>query len=286
MKRILLAAIGSLVALGLLTGYLALSQKRTPVVADAKPEQPGQVEPQAVPRRAELLVYAAASQKIPLERIVRQYEAEFPGRTVQLDFGASQEHLAKMELAQSGDLYIPADDSYLMIAQENGFLADTIPVAEMRPLLVVARGNPLGIESLFGIMQKNARFAQANPDAAAIGKRVRESLSATGMWDRLAAHTTVFTGTVVEAANALKLGTVDATIVWDGMLPAYPEFEVVPAPELAAITAQVGVGVLTLSENRDAALHFARYMAARDKGVAVYRDAGFRVLEGAAWSDE
>jgi len=285
MKRVLIAAIGSLVLLGLLIAYLSLGQpRRVEVVKDNEAREEGKQPEKPAPEIIELQVYAAASQIAPLQQIAQQYQSEFPHRTVLLSFGASQEQLAKIETTRSGDLYIPADDSYLTQARTRQLIEEQLSIAQMRPLLVVPRGNPLGIDSLIELLSGNAKIALANPDAAAIGKRVREALAPTGLWPRLEAKA-ISTGNVTEAAASLKLGAVDAAIIWDGMLPAYPEFEVVPALEFDGVTAQVAVGVLSVSQQHDHALHFARYLAARDKGLRIYREAGYRAVDGPAWSE-
>ena len=59
-----------------------------------------------------LVVYCAASNKSVLEAIRADYEKAF-GTPLQIQYGPSQTLLAALEVAKAGDLYLPADDSYL-----------------------------------------------------------------------------------------------------------------------------------------------------------------------------
>ena len=60
----------------------------------------------------------------------------------------------------------------------------------------------------------------------------------------------------------------------------------VAIPELAEAKAHVAVAVLKSSKQPQQALHLARYLAARDKGLARYQEFGFQPVEGDAWSEQ
>src|SRR5262249_42334934 len=155
-----------------------------------------------------------------------------------------------------GDLYLPADDSYIQLARAKGLLAETLPLARMKPVLAVAKGNPKKIASLDDLLKPGVRLAQANPDAAAIGKVTRDAPSRRGRWDAVKDHTTVFKPTVTDVANDIQLGTVDAGFVWDVTMRQVPGVEAVHLPQLDGITSLISVGVLTSGEQPTAALRF------------------------------
>jgi ABC-type molybdate transport system substrate-binding protein len=92
----------------------------------------------------------------------------------------------------------------------------------------------------------------------------------------------VETGTVTEAANAAKLGSVDAAVVWDAVAAGYPGQTVLAPPELAGVTGRVVVAVLSQSADPAAAVRFARYLADPDRGLKTFRAAGFAVVESPA----
>jgi molybdenum ABC transporter molybdate-binding protein len=268
-----------LVSLALLVALL-VSLVRSPKVPP-KNENPAKViEP--------LIVYCAASNKSVLEAIRGDYERDYKV-PLQIQYGASQTLLASLEVSATGDLYLPADDSYLELARERKLLSSdsaVFPLATMRGVVAVAKGNPKRIVGLDDLLRDDVRVAQASAEAAAIGKLTRDVLAASGHWEKLHAHTTVYKTTVNEVANDVKVGAVDAGIVFDAVLHGYETLEAVTIPELDKLQARVAVAFLKSSRQSRQALHFARYLAARDKGLLRYREFGFEPVDGDAWSDE
>jgi ABC-type molybdate transport system substrate-binding protein len=130
--------------------------------------------------------------------------------------------------------------------------------------------------------------ACGNPDAAAIGQLTRRLLERSGHWDALnqqVQRNGVFKPTVNDVANDVKLGSVDVGIVWDTTVAQYPELQAVPVPELGGEPATVDVAVLTATRDATAALHFARYISARDRGLEMFAQHHFAVVEGDQWAD-
>lgn len=220
-----------------------------------------------------------------MEAIRRDYEREYK-TSLQIQFGPSQTLLAALEVSGVGDLYLPADDSYLKIADEQHLISAEYPLANMKAVIAVPKGNPKHIERLEDLFRPEIRVAQASHEATAIGKLTRKVLEASGQWEVLRKNTTVFKTTVNEVANDVKVGAVDAGIVFDAVLHDYETLEAIKIPELADASAHVAVGVLKTSDQPQLASHFARYLAARDKGLLVYRQFGFSPVEGDSWSDE
>jgi molybdate transport system substrate-binding protein len=262
--------IAVLVSLALL-GVLAAALIERPAAKTTTSSQP-------------LVVYCAASNKSVLEAIRADYEREFK-TPLQVQYGASQTLLAALQVAGAGDLYLPADDSYLALAREKKLLADQFPLAKMKAVVAVPKGNPKHIAKLADVLQPGIRLSQASPEGAAIGKQTREALVASGEWEKVKSHTTVFKTTVNEVANDVKVGAVDAGIVYDAVLHDYETLQGVSIPELADVTARVAVAVLKSSQQQKQALHFVRYLASKDKGLARYREFGFEPMEGDAWKE-
>jgi molybdenum ABC transporter molybdate-binding protein len=262
----LLVAVASAVVMGLLVWQLL----RSPA--------------SALPGGPPLVVYCAAGLKPPVEEIAREYQKLY-GVPVQLQFGGSQTMLAALEVARRGDLYLPGDDSFIQLAREKGLVAETIPLARMQVVLAVRRGNPKNLRRLEDLRAPTISLAQANPEATAVGRLTQQALQKAGHGEALAGRTRVYKPTVNDVANDIKLGTVDAGFIFDALLAQYPELEAVPVPELAGCRAQVTVGVLTASQQPTAALRFARYLAARDRGARVMAKHGYRAEGGDPWSE-
>jgi ABC-type molybdate transport system substrate-binding protein len=192
--------------------------------------------------------------------------------------------LANIALTSRGDLYIPADDSYLDGARKKDLIKEVIPLAEMNAVLALKKGSLTNIHSLHDLATNSVTLAQANPDAAAIGKLMRERLS-KGDWDLLQRHTTVSKPSVTEVANDVKLGTVGGAFIWDAMAPQYAELQIVRLPELEPVKARVALAVLHCSKQPTAALRFARFLSARDKGLKEFERNGYKTVPGDQWSE-
>lgn len=235
-----------------------------------------------------LVIYCAASNKSVLEAIRSDYERDYK-TSVQVQYGPSQTLLASLEVSGTGDLYLPADDSYLALARERKLLAgesSVFPLAKMQAVVAVPKGNPKRIVSLDDLHREDIRVAQASVEAAAIGKLTREALRTSGQWDKLSARTTVFKTTVNEVANDVKVGAVDAGIVFDAVLHDYDTLEAVLLPELKPVQARIAAAILKSSRHPKQALHFARYLSSRDKGLLKYREFGFEPVDGDSWTEQ
>ncbi|MCO6047016.1 molybdate ABC transporter substrate-binding protein [Aeoliella sp. ICT_H6.2] len=234
---------------------------------------------------SQLTLYSAASTRKPMEQIVEMYRTEC-GVSVQTQYGGSNTLLSQLEIARQGDLYLAADASYVAFATEKGLVEQVVPLARMTPVVAVPKGNPLGIRSFDDLLEH--RVALANPDQAAIGRVTREVLEAAGKWKTLDGQIRnhgVYKPTVNDTAMDASLGSVDAAIVWDSVARQYDNLEIVRLDELSAGEGLIAVGVLKFSKDPAAARHFARYLAASDRGLAVFAREGYAVVEGEAWGE-
>lgn len=221
-------------------------------------------------------LFCAASNRAVMEAIRQQY-ADQTQRIVFVQYGPSQTLLSAIAVAGDCDLFLPADDSYLQIGRDKNLIDEVLPIAQMHGVVAVKRGNPKGIHKFQDLLRDDVRFVQANPDAAAIGKVTRRALQDAGLWEAFNQHCVGDRGTVTEVANDILIGAADAGIVYDAVLHTYPDLEFIRLPELESTTSNVSIGVVTRSKNSAAALHFARYIAAADRGLVQYKKHGFTV---------
>jgi len=227
-----------------------------------------------------LVMFCAAGIKEPVSKIAKKYEEEY-GVQVQLQYGGSGTLLSNVAVG-TGDVYLAADSSYTNIAKDKGQILETMPVAFMRAGMGVPKGNPKGIKSLEDLKRDDLKVGIANPDAASVGKFTKKILSKHGIWKDV--KPAVLLPTVNELANALKLGTVDVVVVWDTIASQYEEIDFVNAPEFDSEKKDVTIGVLTASKQPTEALRFCRYLTAKDKGLPIFAEDGFEVVDGDAWA--
>jgi len=231
-----------------------------------------------------VMVYCAASNQAVMEAVKADYEEE-TGYKLEIQYGPSQTLLSSIEVSGAGDLYLPADDSYLTMAREKGLLAEQLPIARQQGVVVVKKGNPNSIRSFNDLLHDELRLVQANPDGAAIGKIARQVLQQQGLWEKLDQATTAYRSTVTEVANDILVGAADAGLVYDAMLHTYPDLEFVELPELREVSSDIAIGVISGTEQPHRALHFARYVSAKDRGLKRYDEYGFRIRDGDEWAD-
>jgi len=231
-----------------------------------------------------LKVYCAAALKPAMESIAADYRRE-TGRGVEVEFGDSGKMLGQVTVRADADLFLPADDTYVRLAADKGLVAETVSLCRMRPVILTRPGNPYRVAAFDDLLKPGLRVGIANPDRAAIGKVVRDHLAKQGRWDALAVRLTTQHLNVTDAANAVQLGSTDATIVWDAVAANYPDLAVVRVAELDGAVGRVELALLSSAPDSAAARRFARYVAASDRGMSHFRKVGFVDLEpGPPWA--
>lgn len=246
-----------------------------------------------------LILYCAAGLRAPVEQVAERYRQEY-GITIDIQYGGSNTLLNQLEIDKFShvDLYLAADDLYADAAREKGLAAEVLPIAYQRPVIAVRQGNPKNIGSFEDLLSDQVVLALPDPDHAAAGRVARERLSAavdgeTSLWERLEHHVVenqrgVFKPTINDVAADIKLGSVDAGIVWDSTvsMPAFrDELEAVFLPEMAGPPNLVSLCVLNSSRRPTAALRFARYLSARDRGLPSFQEFGLAPIEGDVWAE-
>jgi len=230
-----------------------------------------------------LTVFCAAGLKKPVEAIAAKYREDF-GVEVQLQYGGTGTLLSQIRIAQRGDLFLSADDAGIADARKSDSIREVIPCVRQRPVIAVRAGNPKKIATFADLARDDVKLALANPEAAAIGRSVRAALAEK--YEPLAKHATVQKPTVTEIAADLSLGAVDAAILWDSTVPQFKDIEAVEAAELSGITENANAAVLTACQDSVAALRFARYLAAPEKGGAIFQQQGFKPIGGDKWAEK
>jgi len=228
----------------------------------------------------------AAGLRPPVERAIAAYQDETDGRVL-LQYGGSNTLVSQIVISKTGDLVLLADDAYLATLADAGLLAETLPVAEQRAVLCVAKGNPKGIGGLADLARADVRTMLGSPDQAAIGKVTRVALERATLWAGIEQAVRArggFLPTVPEVVSAVKIGAADAAIAWRANVAAEAGLEIVPCPELDGARAQVVIAVLTSARSPTAALRLARYLTARDRGLETFAAAGYDVIDGDPWA--
>lgn len=235
------------------------------------------------PGQRDLLVHCAAGLRKPMAEIARCYEEEF-GVRVNLQFGGSGALESQLEVA-GGDLYLPADLSYLDSVREKGLLEESIPVALLTAGMVVPKGNPEGLEDLRDLGRAGLKISLAERSAS-VGKFTWSVLEKEGLLDVVRPNVVVTKPTVNAIVEDVATGAVDVSLAWDAVAGNFSEVEWIAVPEFSKRAKRAAIGVLTSSRDATRALHFARYVTAKDRGRKIFKERGFSVPdEGDLWAE-
>ena len=232
-----------------------------------------------------LVVYCAAGAQRPMERVAREYE-EAHGVSIHLQYGGSGTLLSTLKLTDRADLFLAADRSYVELARGMGLVAAAFPVVNQRAVVAVQKGNPLNIQSLEDLRRPVLRLSLGNPDAASIGKHTQRILEEAGLWEDVRDSVQlrgVFKPMVTDLANDVRLGAVDAAVVWDNVAAQYPDLDAIHVPAFDAAVEQITVALLNSSHDPKAARRFIRYLTASDRGLRIFAEAGYDAVDGAKW---
>jgi len=236
---------------------------------------------------APIVVYCAAGIRPPVAEILLEYEKKY-GASIQTNYAGSGSLLSDIR-AGEGDLFLAADQTYLDDARRMKLVRETLSIAHQSPVIAVAKGNPKNIRGIDDLKRDDVQLSLADPKAAAISRVARDLIEKrqAGDWDVLWKKAAVHRGTVNEVANDVaKLGSADATLVWDATAAQYPDLDMVRVPELDESKNLIAVGVVESSRQPRRALHLARYLSARDKGLKVFQQHGYAVVDGDEWAEE
>ena len=266
-----LLIVGSLAAMAGLAALLYKSSN-PPAASKAKPD--------------ELVLFCATGLLTATREVAADYEKEY-GVTIRIDPDASGALLSKLRLAPDrGDLFLSGEESFLRNAQHMKLVAEILPVARQHAVVAVRPGNPRKIAGVADLLQDDVRVVLPNPEVTALGLAVRRALAGTGIWEKLLKRKVAFAGNVNEAAQDVKIGAADASLVWDATAREFA-VDAVEAPELQGHGTEVAaIGVVAATKAPTAALHFARYLTAADRGGRIYQKNHFQPIEDAdAWED-
>ncbi len=237
--------------------------------------------------QGDLVLFCAAGLLQPAQEIAADYEKEY-GVKVNIEPDASGTLLSKLRVTPArADLFLAGEEDYLRDARSMKLVAEIFPVVHQHLVIAVKPGNPLKIAGPADLLRPAVAVVLPNPETAAVGKVARRVLTQSGQWDGLsarirdAAGRMSLAGTVTEAAQAVKLGAADAAIVWDATARQFGvDLVEVPLFEQQGVE-QATLGVTAATPRPAAALHFARYLTARDRGEVVFGKHYFRPLEDA-----
>lgn len=218
-----------------------------------------------------LLLYCGAGLRPPVSEIVDVFEKE-KGLKIECIYNASNLLLSQIKLSRKGDVFIPGDVFYVEQAKIQGFIEESRVVAYFIPVILVKKGNPNEVVGLKDFTKKGLRLGIGDFRACAVGRITQKIFEKNNIsLDDIAANIVFTSATVNELADAVKLGHIDAAVVWDGVAQYYKEdSDIIAIPQKENIISSIPVAVLKTSENKAISREFLEFVSS-EKGKEIFK---------------
>ena len=222
-----------------------------------------------------LRLYAGAGMRRAVEELVARFEAA-TGIRVEPDYAGSGVLISRAQQNPEADLFMPGDLWYVdELDRRAGLIESKTPVAYFVPVIITAKGNPKNITRLKDFFRDDVRVALGRAKACQVGRISDKILEKNGL-DRAGLNPKESL-TVNELGVWVKMGDVDAAIVWDAIAANIADsVEVIEIPADGNIISRVVVGLMRTSKDKEAARRFIDFMTG-DKGRAILREKGYRI---------
>jgi molybdate transport system substrate-binding protein len=246
------------------------------------------VRPKVSVTEDEIVVYCAAGIRLPVEDAANAYIKEY-GLPIRLEYESSGGLEKRLQLeAKYGKpkahLYIPANDFFAQKTAAAGLTDEHLPLARFKLVLATRKDVDLNVSKLDDLLAQEIPFVMCNQEAA-VGRITAKTLQALGKFTDLdKAKKSTFT-TVVEAGNAIKTAQdVQAGFIWDTTAHQF-DLQIIELPELNDTVSTTSINLVTAAQDTAAALRFARYLAAPEKGNLFFERYHFEPIAGDAWAE-
>ncbi len=242
--------------------------------------------PSLLPKgKSTLFVYCGAAISEPMREIGDEFEKRYYTK-IDYTFAGSPCLLSQIIFTRKGDLYMPGEYWYMEQALKKNLIKEWKVVAIFEPVIAVQKGNPKGIKSILDLKRQDIRLGLGSPEHCAVGhisdeifKKAEKVLGMKGLAKEIWDHARYMAMQEPELGNAIKLGHLDATIIWQAT--AYrirKEVDVVPIDERYRVDSPIPLGILKFSKNPQIAKQFLEFVSS-PTGRAIFKKHGYTLPE-------
>lgn len=230
------------------------------------------------PQQERTVVVFAGAAAAPVYREAAEiFESKY-GIKVELRLGGSGSLLSAMEIAKTGDIYIPGSPEYLQKAIKSGIVyPDSIrKMGYLVPAIIVQKGNPKNITSLEDLAKTGISVGIADPESVCVGLYAKELLEKNGLWEAVKRNIVVYAQSCEATASLIPTRAVDAIIGWHVFHSWYPDkadiiwIEPSKIPKIGYIAGAVS----TFSKDRESAERFLEFLQSEEM-ADIWRKYGY-----------
>jgi molybdate transport system substrate-binding protein len=241
-----------------------------------------------------LVCHVGGTMRPVLQQLARLFE-EQTGQKVEINSAGSGELLAHIEGQRLGDLYVCHDPFLDILMQKYEMGVDGWVIAELTPVIVVAKGNPKGIGGLKDLTRPDVSLALTDYTRSTLGRMLKTIFSKADVdfeqLNRDKKITIHKSGGYV--ANLVVTGNADAAMCWravaalrtDGLDVVELPVQHLPIPEVDAVTSATGkdypltpvrvtIATLTCASQPERAAEFAEFLTS-ERTAIVLKEHGF-----------
>jgi molybdate transport system substrate-binding protein len=235
----------------------------------------------------DVLVICGGTMRPPMEAVIQRYGLESKDRIL-ATYGDSGEIMAQLQNTGKGDVFV-VHDPFMDWARQRGLAAEGAGVGYLDNVIVVPKGNPLGIRDVSDLARNGLRLGVGDRRYSTSGVMVGQMLDAREDGAAIASNIVTEARSHGQRCTDVELGALDAAIVWSaaarthaGKLEAIP----IPAEAVDAVTSatygrsdlrnvQVAIGLATPGRANPAARRFYEFATTRCSDI--FESAGFRL---------
>lgn len=222
-----------------------------------------------------LFLYSGGGLRLAVNECVELFSEEFDAE-VECNYAGSGVILNQLQMTKRGDLFMPGDVSYIDAVKPDSLIESKHTVCYFIPVILVKKGNPKNIKALEDLTKPGITLGLGNSEVCAIGRTSVQIFEKNGIDMAEVEKNLVFSSaTVGELGVQIKLGKVDAVIVWDATAAQYVESgDLVKIPIDQNVISTVAIALLNSSENRQLAMDFIDFIAS-DRGQVIFQKYNF-----------
>lgn len=222
-----------------------------------------------------LMVFCAASLQQPITELASRFQQQHAVR-IQLQFGGTSLLINQSKLTHHADVLISADQFSTDRMVGSGLCSDCRPVVIQTPVIVTTDKASEKVLSRADLFRENVKVGLGSIEATSIGKAAEAGLGKDSA--DLFRKAAVIRTTVTALATDLKVGSVDAAIVWRSTANQF-QLHIVPDNDLLAISEVASACVMSETSDRQSAVDFINFLSNSDDARQVFSELQFRLPE-------